>query len=228
MRNRYILLIIVSVFISCGENVQKEKLITKYRTYNNSDKKIKEIYIKGNNRIWEKNYASNGWQVYDSIVFNNDKSTIYKAEYNEGTRDVFKYYDSVEVDLTPSRHKQKLYKLLIDKYSLSHKYIDDIAFILETMKTEESEIKTKDNIKTNYIPSILVNYGIPYNETLDSCSYNIESGLLKSDTFFFENHKINRQFTYNEQVLSKVITERIKLKNNERVIIQEKISINNN
>ena len=67
--------------------------------------------------------------------------------------------------------------------------------------------KKSDNVlRPKYAPSILTEYGIPYNELLNSCSFSIsEEGLIKKDIFYFEYFTLVINYDYGEYTLIKVV-----------------------
>ena len=200
-------------------------MITRFRTYNNSDKRIQEIYIKGNKTFLEKNYSYNGWQVLDSIVYGENEIVTYEPQYGD-TREIVKYSKRESTSEFTSKSNETFKYPLKDKYELGNLYLKDIESIYESMGIKTFEIKSENNLKVNFIPTILTRYGIPFNELLDSCKYSITNGgLLENDNFYFENFTVNRDFEYDGLVLKTVNIVRVNKVNNQTERIIEKFEI---
>lgn len=215
----------MTILFSCSSNVQKGIMVTKFRTYNNSDKKNQEILFERDKKVWEKNYSSNGWQVLDSIVYNEYETITYEPQYGDA-REIVKYSKRESTNQLTSKTNETFQYPLKDKYELGNLYLNDIKLILELMDKKTFEIKSKNTLKTNFIPSILTRYGIPYNELLDSCKYSItKDGLLQNDNFYFENFTVNRDYEYDDLVLKTVNILRVDKINNQPEQITEKFKI---
>jgi hypothetical protein len=207
MKQQHLVLFIILLgFVSCSVNKQDEVLIEQFSIVQNSHKKIKEILFKKGVKFFEKNYAYNGWQIIDSIAFEKDnlRSSIFEPIYNESTQKLTKYIKIKDFPNKPSKYKIFFMNRLKDKYSLTSYYTDVLAVILDLMQfnLKVSDLSLKYAIKTNFIPSILTNYGIPTDELLDSCSYLIaKEGFLKEDNFYFSHYTVHRTYYYNDSIL---------------------------
>lgn len=201
------------LLIACNTIVTKNDIkIAKYVRFN-EDTIIKHIIsIKDGLKKYEINYANNGWQVLDSnsCEYMNDSlcySYIYHPYYDIDTRRLKKYalHEKIKFQKTSRIHFN-------DKYNLSDKYSKDLDFLFSTKLNPNHDNKLIFDKKN--APSLLMEYGIPYDEILDSCKYKVvEKGLLSSDEFYFENYSLTRQYYYVNSMLKKVI---ISVKNNLR------------
>lgn len=215
----------MTTLFSCSSNVQEEIMITRFRTYNNSDIRIQEIYIKGNKTIWEKNYSYNGWQVLDSIVYGENETVTYEPQYGDD-REFLKYSKRGSTNELTSKSNAPFKYPLKDRYELGRLYSNDIVLIYELLGTKTFETKSENVLKTNFVPSILTMYGIPYDELLDYCTYSVtKKGLLQNDNFYFENFSVSRDFDYEGLVLKKVNIVRVDKVNNQTERFIEKFKI---
>ncbi len=228
MKYHLIIIVIVVSICSCATKTKHENvLVSRLRTYDNLEVKIQEFHLRGEEKIWEKNYSYNGWQILDSIVYGEAKTIVYIPDYGD-TRKI-KNYNKEEKPIDQNLNPVKPFsKLLKDKYQLSTIYIKAFETVYDLTDMSIMEESLSKTLKTNFIPSILTNYGIPYNELLDSCSYSIsQKGLLHNDNFYFENFHIQREYFYDGLKLTTVKISRVNKNDNQRIEIIEKFKINN-
>jgi hypothetical protein len=196
-----------ALFMSYTSCSQENTTIAKLAKFNGKLTQVQKSYFNGGNLVYRINYANNGWQVLDSIVYE-DKNTkhcwhFYKPTYDIENRKLLKY-DFSEVECEDK--KNAFIQNVEDKYSLSKLYLDDLRFLLEIEGGNKLELdgSTLVTLKESIKPSILTKYGIPFNESLNNFSYKIDNELLVYDQFNFENYVLKREYFYSK---NHVLTE---------------------
>lgn len=168
--------------------------------------KMQKMYYVDNLLLYKINYAFNGWQKLDSIVFNYDSIGYlciydYQAKYNNDMTLIG--YDLNYKDCTEINHSTKLN----DKLNLAFDYYNDILYCFG-FKNKTLVNKGNDHLvkfQRGYAPSIMTDYGVPYNEILLSIKYRINNNILLRDECDFKNYNVKREFIYENNYLSEVI-----------------------
>ena len=205
MGNLRIFIIMLAILGACKGKKQhtlthkkKERtIITRERISTNSLEKVAEICFENNQKIWKKHYASNNWQVLDSVAYTNEQDIVYTPNYDQ-TRRLIAY--------TRKESKEKetnlFEKHLNDRHQLSEIYMKELNTIHSLLGTE---VIPNHKMITNFIPSIFTAYGIPHSELLDSCEYAISTkGFIQHDTFYFKHYTLRRAYEYDQELLKKV------------------------
>ncbi|HBX21778.1 MAG TPA: hypothetical protein DEF88_15175 [Porphyromonadaceae bacterium] len=194
------------------------------KMYSSSSKKYKtqELFFKKDKLLWAKNYSYNGWQIIDSLSYEYSDSIIYRhifyPIYDETKRSFIKYkFMRTQAEL---RHafSNNILSSINDNYHFSKCYLKDIDLLLNSEPIYENGVyKFPDGM----IPSILLNYGIPYNENLYSFSFKIKENLIIEDSFDFLHYFIRRKYNYDNNILQKVIIEVHNKKSKDNFIYNE-------
>lgn len=193
------------LLVGCNTVATKnDTKITRYIHLDGDTIKKQVVFIRDTLKKYEINYANNGWQVLDSNSYEylNDSSYYlytYHPQYDIDTRVLKKYalHDKIKYQKNSRIH-------FGDEYNLSDNYSRDLDFLFKTKLNPNHDNKLIFHEKI--VPSLLIEYGIPYNEILDSCKYKVtKNGLLSSDDFYFANYSVTRKYNYVNSTLKKVI-----------------------
>jgi hypothetical protein len=185
--------------------ITKRRIIDSNEHYPASNTICTKIYIVNDITNIQVEYASNGWQVIDSLVFTKESNTIYikyyRPIYDENTFAI-KTYELMRKEWKKEYKLKAPINIAIDKYCLCKQYLMDLQFLLER-NPEQSMNNWR--FREAIIPSLLHQYGIPITEYLDSFNFNIDSSLIKNDIFYFRNYTLTRTYHYGNNVLSEVL-----------------------
>lgn len=211
MRLFYFFISISLSFTACSqENLKVVKMCSSSGDESFIDKNYKsqELFFKGENLIGQINYSYNGWQIYDSISYENKGLNLcvktFTAQYNVEERLFEKYaFEGVNCD-EEINFSNRYLNNVNDKYFLSRPYLKDLDLLLGFHPHKNGD---EFNFKEGVIPSILTKYGIPFNEKLNSFSFNItsENNLISNDEFYFSGYIVKRKYEYVNSVLRSVI-----------------------
>lgn len=220
-------LMLIYVFISLSQVgcSQQSNVILK-KCFSESTKSFKsknyicqKLIFKEQNLICKINYSSNGWQIIDSVSYQNEGGKYcvksYQPLYDVENKSV-KNYELLNINC--NQVKESSYDNLLqikDKYDLSSVYIDNIEFLLS--KNPEKSVKGFI-FKNGIIPSLFVQYGIPYDELLNALTFNIKNKLLKDDSFVYKNFVLTRNYEYDNGLLKEV---RIEVRDRKERIISQ-------
>lgn len=204
-------LIYLFIFIYLGQTAcsQENMKITKVRSSEKRTYKCQELFFKDTTLIYELNFSYNGWQVTDSIHYNNEGSVhcakVYFASYDEDSDSTSTpYYEYRYLDCNQNDYlKTKSFSRIDDTYSLSKYYLRDLNLLLEL---NPINVNDEFRFKKPIISSILTQYGIPYNEQLSSFSFKLNDSnkLILKDIFTFENYVVSRNYSYQMNILEQV------------------------
>ena len=113
-----------------------------------------------------------------------------------------------------------------DSLSLLKEYLSDLDLIMS--KTEPKNIHKRgsgaEKINTynfDNTPSILMNYGIPINEILESLTTYIKDELIVKDEFVFQNYYLTRTYEYKNNIIDRVTIESVKKADNSKALSTE-------
>ncbi len=147
------------------------------------------------------NYSFNGWQIIDSIAYQNDNGMhcvkSFQPVYDIENR-IIKSYVLLNVDCNQTN---VLFNEIKDKYGLSREYLANLEFLL-SKKPEKHEKRYQ--FKGGIIPSLFTQYGIPNDGLLQAFSFKIEDNMIKSDSFMYENLTLSRNYKYESGLLKEV------------------------
>ncbi len=200
------------LFTSCAQEIKK---ITIYQESNNKKIKLNEIVVntKSENAVYQIKYTHNEWQITDSIIYHYDADSIcalsFVPEYDFETLTIKNY----------SQESSRCFKknTLNDQYSMSQIYFSDIDLLFSLNAKVSTSISGNTKTLTfdqEIIPTLLLRYGIPFNEVLDSCSYSVNKKKhLINDCFYFKGYTVHRKYEYLDNLLSNV---RITILNKEK------------
>jgi len=156
-----------------------------------------KMYYKGAKMLSKIDYSFNGWQVYDSITYkyigHNSIEMSYRPIYDIKNKAI-KRYKLESNDTLPQKPLYGILSEINDQYYLSKPYLSDLSFLFK-----QKPLKENDTFKFNdgIIPTLFSEYGIPYNEQINSFTYAInQEGQIINDAFFFENYTVKRQYIY--------------------------------
>lgn len=218
MKIRLVLISFIFSFshIGCSQDIMiifKKCFNESTESFPSKNYKCQKLYFENENLVYIINYSLNNWQIIDSIVYQYGKGEYciksYQPIYNIENSTI----DSYELLNVDCNQNILSVNSLNDRYSLSKFYIRSVEFLLSKHPEKyNDEYKFKDGI----IPSLFMQYGIPYNESLNSFSFKIDAGMLRNDKYVFKNFVLTRNFEYENGILKKV---RILIKDvNENVI----------
>ncbi len=166
-----------------------------------------KLFYEEQKLIWKVNYSYNEWQIYDSIYYEYKDSNYcvktFQPTYKEGNKVVAGYQLS-NVDCDQGKtFPSGYFSQINDQYLLSRPYLRDLNFLLQLSPIiSDNEFKFKNGIS----PSLFSQYGIPYNELLDSFSFVVnQDDLIESDNFYFINYTLKRKYRYENSRLQDVI-----------------------
>lgn len=104
--------------------------------------------------------------------------------------------------------KESIITLVKNKFLLANDFLSDLNILLKSgkIKSGSSEYEFLIKFKRDFIPNILLDYGIPQQAQIISATFTIsDSGLLKSDYFNFDKYTVSRDYKYNGDILEEVI-----------------------
>jgi hypothetical protein len=154
-------------------------------------------------------YAMNGWQVYDSVAYGDGKITVFQAKYPEPVlKDNYpvlsKTIESYKISSVDScsgcYQEQSTFFRVVNQYGLLNSAIFRLNLVLKNGPVRQNN---KYVFNTGNIPSILLGFGIPYDEVLTSFKFEIRDSLLISDSYNFENYQVDNTYFYEDSVLQK-------------------------
>lgn len=188
--------------LSCLE--EEKVLVKKTCKYPNHTYVCEELFYQNELLLSEVNYTYNGWQVIDSVAYEYIGDSVCRSIYDAQIKDRKVHsYNYLDKDCSV----KNAYSVLNDQFDLSYYYFDDIVFLLELSPSKQKEVYI---FKKGVIPSIFTNYGVPFNEVLNSFSYVISEGLLREDQFIFDRFTFSRKYTYEDFRLVKVEIRKIR------------------
>jgi len=204
--------ICIFIFIGYAALSQDEIKIIKVRSSEKRSYKCQELILKNSNLYYSHSYSYNGWQITDSICYENEDTTrcakVYFATYDDGstsTSGSVPHYEFRYLDCNFNSYlKSKLFSKISDTYLLSGFYINDFNSLLEL---NPNKIDNEFRLKNPVAPSLFPTYGIEYNEPLISFTFqlNDKSNLILTDSFTFENYVVSRKYSYNSNILENVL-----------------------
>lgn len=219
------------IFISISQiycfNKNENTRIIKERISKEKSYKCQELCFEDSSLIWELNYSYNGWQIIDSIYYyfkdSVNYSEVYFATYEEDSDSTsaphyeFRYFEKNQ----NKYRKSTFFSKIADGYYLSRYYLKDLKMLLDLNPINDGGIFF---LKKPITPSILTQYGIPYNEQLSSFSFELNDTdkFILRDLFTFDNYIVRRNYSYKNNVLEKV---KITLTNREKKQIKEYIEV---
>jgi hypothetical protein len=155
---------------------------------------------------YEINYAYNGWQVLDSVRYiYHDDSIIqlshFRAKYDENYTKIVDHelYKVESVSLNCYYCMSTLG--FHDRYLVLKSYLKiwEQIFEIEQHKYGVGFGMHAIVFENKVIVSRFMQYGLQYNESLDSCSFTIDENYrLSSDRFIFESSRVERTFVYDD------------------------------
>ena len=164
-----------------------------------------KLFFNGQKLSYKINYSSNGWQIVDSVSYQIEGSKLcaksYQPLYDIENRRVTDYQlNSVDCNPNEVLSNDRLSQIN-DKFYLSREYLAALNFLLS------KDPKQTDNgflFDGGIIPSLFTQYGIPYDEPLSTFDFTIEDGVIKSDSFVYENYVLKREYEYKSRMLEEV------------------------
>jgi len=217
MKIIYLFIFISISQVACSHKNENIRIIKECSSEGKTHK-CQELCFKDSSLIWELNYSYTGWQIIDSIYYNLEDSVnyaeVYFATYEEDSDSTsvphyeFRYFNKNQNNYL----KSKPFSKIADAYFLTRSYLKDLKMLLELKPIKDS---AGFLFEKPVIPSILTQYGIPYNEQLSSFSFELnDSGsLILKDSFTFDNYIVKRNYSYQNDVLEKVVITITKRKN---------------
>ena len=171
-----------------------------------------ELFFIGTDLVSLVNYAYNGWQIYDSISYEKQYNGLCKKTftpfYDEKERFHRKYILSKTDYIENVGFSNQYLNKIDDDYLLSRFYLKNLDFLLNCDYHFSSNISSDEctfSFKGNIIPSFFMEYGLGFDEVLNSFMFIIsEDNLLEKDVFFFENCTVTRVYEYSKHRLQKV------------------------
>lgn len=201
-------MITVSLFDCTKKNTKIEKYFFSKGTssFISKDFKSKDMYFENDILISEVNYAYNNWQIYDSIYYYKKNNLLcnntYVPQYNDRIIIDYKLKDIDCKNINGNLINVKLNKIS-DDFKLSKYYLMDLELLLSNNPLKVNE--NKYVFKQGLIPSILSDYGIPFDENLFQFTFNIDKdNLIKSDFFEYDNYNVERYYSYHNNFLNEV------------------------
>lgn len=207
MKPVYIVVFLFQSLSACSQ--QKVEIVKKCRfdgnqSFPSRDVICQRIYIEGGVPVSKVEYAENGWQVIDSLVFERTEKEIccisYNPQYSLKTRKIEKY-ERVGRNCKEEGGLIKPLKDIEDEYGLTREYVKDLQFLLNQDPTQSNSVF---QFEEGITPSLLAQYGIPFDELLYSFSFMINDNLIKKDAFYFKNYILTREYKYDKKRLLEV------------------------
>lgn len=162
-------------------------------------------YLENGRLICQINYASNGWQIIDSLAFRRDGNNLCIESYRpiyDSQHSKVKSYELANKNWKEKRALQPPLNKVNDKYNLCEQYLKDLQFLLERHPIRHTK---SWQFEGGIVPSLMYQYGIPINEPLDSFSYSIDYNKINYEIFYFHNYTLTRQYKYDNRMLAKVL-----------------------
>lgn len=177
-----------------------------YPSFKNDTIVSKVGYYKGTLLKYEKEYAYNGWQVLDSIVYDKELCfKVYQPNYDVEKK-IIKNYSYSYNDCYKTDYKLEGFLLFKDRFMILGNYYSALEFALtnDSYNRKKSEDCYIYEFKVPASPSLFSNYGIPNTEVLLSLSVKQKQDLILEDEFDYQNFNIKRKYYYKKEVLEKV------------------------
>lgn len=183
--------------------VLKKCLSEKSEGFPSNNYTCQKLYFVDGSLVCKVNLSNNGWQIIDSITYQNEGGKLcvktFQPLYDVENKMV-RSYDLFNVE---SYQTNESFFETKDKYNLSKEYLFNLDFLL-SKKPEKTEWGYFFNF--GFIPSLFTQYGIPANEILKTFNFIIEDSIVISDSFIYENFILFRNYEYlNDQLKSVVI-----------------------
>lgn len=133
------------------------------------------------------------------VFIKNDEDKKYHIVQNKFNTDSGEYHKWV---YSNTRFK--------DTFNLLRNYTSCIENVISVSnELNITPIRVENNgsefhYSIRYKPSILLEYGIPFDEEMYSMIYSIKDNFLIKDQFNFSNHDVKRSYIYKDGLISKV------------------------
>lgn len=175
--------------------------------------------------LYEMDFSYNGWQVYDSVAYNNNNGVWYISTFCPDSN--FQFY------LRSSDTTENLFNKNVDihyntdKYNILSRYLNDINFLISTYNTDSNLLSWNNLGDTScyyFIDAdytlLFAHYGIPMKDYLEKyCCHIGKHGEYDWDIFSFLEYTIVRSFDYDiHGNINKVTITRTHAKSNEKTI----------
>ena len=197
-------LLIAVAQIGCSQDkvvVLKKCLSESTESFPSKNSTCQKLFFVNQALTYKLNYSFNGWQIIDSIAYQNDSGKhcvkFFQPVYDVENR-IVKSYELLNVDCNQTN---VLFNEIKDKYGLSREYLANLEFLLS--KNPEKNEK-KYLFKGGIIPSLFSQYGIPYDELLRAFSFNIKDNMIKADSFVYDSLTLSRNYEYESGLLKEV------------------------
>jgi hypothetical protein len=182
-------------------------------------KRAQEKYYKDKTLLYSIGYTSNSWQITDSVVYDMDGCyKLYVPDYYFGTRHIMSYKlrkTGCDITLTMSR-----VTTVPDMYQNTDEYASLISFLVAYAPGRWIDTGTY-KYNQSAVPSILTQYGIPFNAKLYSFSCRLDvNRRLATHNLRYERYNVSRSFTYSGDTLKHVTTE-VKGEDNDHTVVEE-------
>ncbi|PZX48947.1 hypothetical protein [Algoriphagus chordae] len=209
--------ICASQFACCQSNVivLKKCFSEPLEGFPSKNHTCQKLSFVGQTLDYKINYSFNGWQIIDSVAYQNDKGKLcakfFQPVYDVENR-IVKSYELLNVDCN---QVTVFLNEIKDKYGLSRDYLANLNFLLS--KNPE---KTEKGYQFNggIIPSLFTKYGIPYDKLLKAFSFNIEDNMIKADSFMYDTLTLSRKYEYESGQLKEV---KISIKDRDENILSQ-------
>ena len=197
------LFLCTSLFACCQSNVivSKKCFSEPIEGFPGKNYTCQKLSVVGQTLDDKINYSSNGWQIIDSVAYQNDRgkhcAKSFQPVYDVGNR-IVKSYELLNVECD---QVNVLLNEIKDKYGLSREYLANLNFLLsKNPEKTEKGYQFKDGIS----PSLFSQYGIPYDKILKTFSFNIEDNMIKADSFMYHSLTLSRKYEYESGQLKEV------------------------
>lgn len=198
----YLLIAVVQVGCSQEKAVVLKKCLSETtESFPGKNYACQKLSFVDQSLVYKINYSYNGWQIIDSIAYQNDgeKHCVksFQPVYDVENR-IVKSYELLNVDCDQAN---VIFNEIKDKFGLSREYLADLEFLL-SKNPEKNEKGYK--FKSGIIPSLFTQYGIPYDGLLKAFSFNIDDNMIKADSIVYSNFALSRNYEYESGRLKEV------------------------
>lgn len=162
----------------------------------------KQVKVSNFRPFTKENQKENYERVVDLVFRKSETNGMYYIVSNRSSYDTSYYHRWL--------NSPKRISYYNDTLNLLQEYIANIENIVSISKDlNVTPVYTKGNedkfyYPVRFIPSILLEYGVAFDEELHSMSYSLKDKLLIRDEFNFDKHDVKRTYIYKEGLIERV------------------------